>query len=124
MLNQNHFPLLTRQSGKKQIDTLKLYLHGYTDVMHLIANITKTCLLALEHETSRPQIPDPSTNVSGLLTLILDLIPYEEADLLDKLREAALEPGSCETFFENVYCVENLFLTMPKQLSDQMAGQS
>ncbi|WP_412476766.1 hypothetical protein [Flavobacterium sp. TBRC 19031] len=78
-LAAKHFALLESQNPKKGLDTLQLNLSGYSDVMFLMADIVKVCMLALEGETSSSRIPEPATNISGVLGIILDLIPYEEA---------------------------------------------
>ena len=108
-----HFVLLESQNIKKKRDTIQLNLSGYSDVMFLIADIVKVCILALEADTSCNRIPEPTTNISGVLGIILDLVPYEEADLLDHLREAVLQPTEEQTEEREDYILENLFLTQP-----------
>jgi hypothetical protein len=110
-LAEKHFVLLESQNPKKKRDTIQLNLSGYSDVMYLIADITKVCMLALEGETSSNRIPEPMVNISGVLGIVLDLIPYEEAELLDKMREAVLKSGH-----EQEFIIENLYLTAPSQL--------
>lgn len=107
---EKHFVLLESQNVKKKRDTIQLNLSGYSDVMFLIADIVKVCMLALEGDTSCNRIPEPTTNISGVLGIVLDLIPYEEADLLDLLREAVLNPA------EEEFILENFFLTQPVAL--------
>ncbi len=81
--------------------------------MFLIADIVKVCILALEGDTSCNRIPEPTTNISGVLGIILDLVPYEEADLLDHIREAVLQPTDEPTEDRADNILENLFLTLP-----------
>lgn len=57
------------------------------------SDIVKVSLLALKFETSCTRIPEPNANISGVLSIILDLLPYEEAELLDHIREAVLQPS-------------------------------
>lgn len=109
---EKHFVLLESQNVKKKRDTIQLNLSGYSDVMFLIADIVKVCILALEGETSCKRIPEPTTNISGVLGIILDLIPYEEADLLDHIREAVLQPADEPTEDREDYILENIFLSM------------
>ena len=111
----NHFRLLEPKNIKKKRDALELTLSGYSDVMFLIADIVKTCLLALEGaETENcSRIPGPTSNIGGVLGIVLDLLPYEEMDLLDKIRDAVLEPKAVP---EEEFILENLFLTMPTSL--------
>lgn len=112
-LAEKHFVLLESQNIKKKRDTIQLNLSGYSDVMFLIADIVKVCILALEGDTSCNRIPEPTTNISGVLGIILDLVPYEEADLLDHIREAVLQPTDEPTEDRADYILENLFLTQP-----------
>lgn len=113
-LAAKHFALLESQNPKKGLDTLQLNLSGYSDVMFLMADIVKVCMLALEGETSSSRIPEPATNISGVLGIILDLIPYEEAELLDTIRQQLLKPS--EEQIEHEYIIENIYLSLPSQL--------
>jgi hypothetical protein len=95
-LAQQHFVLLEPENIAKQRDTVQIRLSGYSDVSHLIGDIVKTCILAMgdgnTHSTSH--IPSPESNISGVLSIILDLLPYEESDLLDMIRREVLDPQS------------------------------
>lgn len=93
-LAEKHFVLLQRPNPARKHDTISLRLSGYGDAIYLMADLVKVCLLALENTEGHPSahIPKPETNISGVLAVVLDLIPYEEADLLDTLREATLNP--------------------------------
>lgn len=115
-LAQKHFVLLESQNRKKKLDTIQLNLSGYADVMYLMADIVKVCMLALEGETSSKRIPEPNTNISGVLGIVLDLIPYEEADLLDLLRDAALNE------YKEEFIKENFFVMMPMKMLEEMAS--
>jgi hypothetical protein len=105
-----HFVLLESQNISKKRDTIQLNLSGYSDVMFLIADIVKVCILALEvvQTENCSRIAEPCSNISGVLGIIIDLIPYEEADLLDHLRAAVLQPN--ETLPDEEH------LTVPKEL--------
>lgn len=111
---EKHFVLLESRNKAKKRDTVALNLSGYSDVMFLIADIVKVSLLALECEDSSTRIPEPNANISGVLSIILDLLPYEEAELLDRIREAVLQPTEPPPMEE--YLLENIFLTVPTEL--------
>jgi hypothetical protein len=111
---EKHFVLLESKNRAKKRDTLSLHLSGYSDVMFLIADIVKVSLLALDCESSSTRIPEPNANISGVLSIILDLLPYEEAELLDQIREAVLQPTEAPLMEE--YLLENIFLTVPREL--------
>lgn len=117
---QNRFILLNSVNAAKKRDTIELNLSGYSDVMYLIADIVKVSILALEGETSYERIPEPVTNICGVLGIILDLIPYEEADILDALRQAVLIPSEEQEKTQTAegLVIENYFLTPPSSLID------
>lgn len=117
-LAAKHFALLESQNPKKGLDTLQLNLSGYSDVMFLMADIVKVCMLALEGETSSSRIPEPATNISGVLGIILDLIPYEEAELLDTIRQQLLNPSQPQ---EDEILLENYCLIPPTSLTHNSA---
>ena len=111
--------LLDRKNHKRKRDTIELNLSGYSDVMFLIADIVKVCILALHaDDNSIPGIPEPATNISGVLGIILDLVPYEEIDLLDLIREEVLNPTLPKEDINEEDLVD-VFLTIPKQLLEQ-----
>lgn len=115
----NHFRLLESKNIAQKRDAISLNLSGYSDVMYLIADIVKVCILALDSEPISGRIPEPTTNISGILGIILDLLPYEEADLLDKIRAAVLQPDEMK---EESILLENLYLTLPSELEEQVNG--
>jgi hypothetical protein len=118
-LAEQHFVLLESLNVAKKRDVLQLNLSGYGDVMQLIGDLVKVSILAMGdgEPYSSAHIPQPLVNISGVLGIILDLIPYEEADLLDQLRAAVLEPDLVGVEEED-FLVENIFLTMPVGLMD------
>lgn len=116
-----HLVLLESHNSNRKSDTVQLRLSGYADVMYLISDIVKVCILALDDGGSHDNvhIPEPGSNISGVLGIILNLIPYEEADLLDKIRESVLsEPeNAAENLAEAVGdAYDDIFLSMPQEL--------
>lgn len=121
-LAQKHFVLLESNDDNKR-NTIQFNLSGYSEVMSLIADFVKVCILALEagENGATSHIPEPYVNISGVLAVILDLLPYEEADLLDLLRELVLQPDHLQPIEEiqqvdDQFLLENIFLTVPKEL--------
>lgn len=111
----SHFRLLESKNIRKKRDALELTLSGYSDVMYLIADIVKVCLLALEGAEMEncSRIAEPNTNISGVLGIVLELLPYEEMDLIDKIRAAVLEPQPAP---DEEFILEEIFLTVPVEL--------
>lgn len=118
-LAAQHFVLLAAANTAKKRDVLQLNLSGYGDVMQLIGDLVKVSILAMGdgEPYSNAHIPQPLVNISGVLGIILDLIPYEEADLLDQLRAAVLEPDLNGVVAAD-FLVENIFSTMPVGLME------
>lgn len=117
-LAEKHFTLLERESPKHKRDTLGIRLSGYADVGYLINDIVKVCILALgDGETHSPRIPQPESNVSGVLMLLLDLLPFEEFDLLDKLRESILDPQPEPVAVFDEVLLESISLLPPSALT-------
>ena len=109
---KGQFQLLDRmKTNNRKIDKVELHLSGYEDVMHLVSDIVKVCILALEGETSYLRIPEPTHNICGVLAIVLDLIPYEEAGLLDMIREQLLDPKERKAE-EPEYLIENYCLSV------------
>ena len=109
---KGQFQLLDRmKTNNRKIDKVELHLSGYEDVMHLVSDIVKVCILALEGETSYLRIPEPTHNICGVLASVLDLIPYEEAGLLDMIREQLLDPKERKAE-EPEYLIENYCLSV------------
>jgi hypothetical protein len=113
---EKHFVLLESQNLEKKRDTIQLNVSGYSDVMFLIADLVKVCILALEGDTSFKQIPEPRTNISGVLFILLDLLPYEEAELLDYIRSMVLQPAAAT--MEEELGELDVFLRAPEGLYD------
>jgi hypothetical protein len=92
-LAEKHFVLLKARNIKKKRDSLSLHLSGYADVAYLMADIAKVCILALGGDNDgHAHIPEPEVNISGVLSILLDLVPYEEFELLDHIRQGVLQP--------------------------------
>jgi hypothetical protein len=89
---RKYFVLLEDENIGKQHSALPLRVSGYADVMHLIADLVKVAILALNNDgnPTTAHIPEPKMNIGGMLAVILDLLPYEEAELLDLIRQEVL----------------------------------
>lgn len=93
-LTPKHFPLLTPANKKNTTFSLELRVSGYNDTMHYMAHLIKVCIMALEAQDtfSSPLIPQPEVNISSVMELLLNMIPYEETELLDKIHADYLNP--------------------------------
>ncbi|MDT0651700.1 hypothetical protein [Autumnicola edwardsiae] len=64
-----------------------LPLNSYQEAMDLILYLLKTCILALQADyVPDKYIGEPEINISEILKLIIDIVPYEEMEILDELQ--------------------------------------
>ena len=53
----------------------------------MISSLLKVCITALDAErTPNSVVPEPEQNIREVLGYILNMIPYEEMEFLDKIR--------------------------------------
>jgi len=85
---KDHFKLLKPDEDREGIYKVELTTKGYLDTAFMISNFLKVCILAMyTDEHPGGLIPHPNHNVQEVLKYILELIPLEEMELLDELRE-------------------------------------
>ena len=59
----------------------------------MISNLLKVCIIAMEADCcSTRSIPEPEHNIKEVLGYILNMIPHNEMELLDVIRDLVLEP--------------------------------
>ncbi|UJH90567.1 hypothetical protein LZ575_17530 [Antarcticibacterium sp. 1MA-6-2] len=73
--------------GKYKVDLL--YVEGYGELLFTIRSLLYLCINSLEYGDFKTYSPDrnPKSNIQDVLELVSRLIPIEEGDLLDELRE-------------------------------------
>ena len=74
-------------TGKYKVDLL--YMEGYGELLFTIRSLLYLCINSLEYGDFKSYSPDrnPKSNIQDVLELISRMIPIEEGDLLDELRE-------------------------------------
>ncbi len=91
-LSERDFPSLKPHRVRTGLYTMELLTEGYLDTAYMIANLVKVCLLAMESDYCATRyIPDPEFNIKEVLGFILDMIPYNEMEMLDTIRDEALK---------------------------------
>ncbi|MBC8767725.1 hypothetical protein H4O18_06950 [Arenibacter sp. BSSL-BM3] len=92
-LAKEHFHTIKRYPSKKELYTVNLITDGYLETSFMISSLLKVCITALEAEhTSNNVVPEPEQNIREVLGYVLNMIPYEEMEFLDKIRH--ILPGS------------------------------
>lgn len=86
-LAREHFHTLIRYPSKKELYTVNLITDGYLETSFMISSLLKVCITALEAErTPNRVVPEPEQNIRDVLGYVLNMIPYEEMEFLDKIR--------------------------------------
>ncbi len=92
-LSEKDFSSLKPYPFKKDFYTIDIVTEGYMDLSFMISNLLKVCILAMEVEYFPTRsIPEPEHNIKEVLGYVLDMIPHNEMELLDVIRDLALEP--------------------------------
>ncbi|UBZ13488.1 HEPN domain-containing protein [Flagellimonas marinaquae] len=91
-LEKMYFHALKPYIPEKGLYSTELITEGYCETSFMISNLIKVCIVALENEYIPTRIvPQPHHNVSEVLGYILDLIPHDEMEFLDKVRKLLSE---------------------------------
>ena len=86
-LAKEHFHTLKRYPSKKELYTVNLITEGYLESTFMISSLLKVCITALDAErTPNRVVPEPEQNIREVLGYVLNMIPYEEMEFLDKIR--------------------------------------
>lgn len=92
-LSKKDFSSLKPYPYKKGLYTTGIVTEGYLDTSFMISNLLKVCVLAMEVDCySTRSIPQPEHNIKEVLGYVLDMIPHNEMELLDVMRDLVLEP--------------------------------
>ena len=86
-LAKEHFHTLKRYPSKKELYTVNLITDGYLETSFMISSLLKVCITALDAERNPNNVvPEPEQNIREVLGYVLNMIPYEEMEFLDKIR--------------------------------------
>lgn len=97
-LEKEHFFALKPYIPEKGLYSIDLITEGYGETSFIISDLIKVCITALENENfSTRSVPQPHSNISGVLGYILDLIPHDEMEFLDKVRKLLSEQKTTTT---------------------------
>ncbi|AEM70803.1 MAG: HEPN domain-containing protein [Allomuricauda sp.] len=97
-LEKMHFHALKPYIPEKGLYSVELITKGYQETSFMISDLIKVCITALENENfSTRSVPQPHFNISEVLGYILDLIPYDEMEFLDKVRKLLSEQKTAAT---------------------------
>jgi hypothetical protein len=79
------FRTLRPTKNKRVMYKAEIEVEGYLDLLFTVANLIKVSIIALDaDEPFSYHIPNPPTNITNMLEIALQLLPYDEAEFLDK----------------------------------------
>ena len=73
-----------RPGHEKTYYKASLKIDGPADILYHISSVLKVCIIALGNENSN-QFPNPNLNIQTTLEHILQLLPFEEIECLEKI---------------------------------------
>ncbi|RDY60792.1 hypothetical protein [Flagellimonas nanhaiensis] len=84
---QAYFGSLTPQ--KRDFSATHLRFKGYRDLLFKLESLLNVCILALDNPNSgnHEAIVEPDVSILSVLEMAAQLIPHEEAEFLDGVRE-------------------------------------
>lgn len=90
-LANNKFHVLKPCDKRKGNFNLSLQIDSYIELHFLILDIVKVSLAALDAENEEvTDVKNTNNAVRGVLQFVLQMVPLEEMDFLDKIREMIL----------------------------------
>lgn len=96
-LAEKGFKTLRPAMHKKGLYNVEIDVEGYLDLLFTVANLIKVSIMALDtDEPFSNHISNPPTNITNMLEIALQLLPYEEAEFLDKSRELFLKENGTD----------------------------
>ncbi len=80
------------QPQKRDFSATHLKFKNYRDLLFKLESLLHVCILALDNENSgnHKDIVEPDVNVLTVLEMAAQLIPHEEAEFLDGVKEKVL----------------------------------
>lgn len=85
--------LKPNRHGKEKF-TVSLEMNSHIELHWLMMDLIKVSIMALDAEQeSMTKVKSPCGAIRGVLEILLQLVPLEEAELLDRIHELLLEEG-------------------------------
>lgn len=86
------FTTLRPNKHKKDSYKVELEVEGYLNLLFTVSNLLKVSIMALDAEDLfSGHMPNPQAHIRNMLEIALQLLPFEEAEFLDKLRNQFLD---------------------------------
>ncbi len=97
-LAKNSFRVLKPCKNRKGNATVEIPINSYAELSYFLIDVLKVTVAALEADSEGVgTVRNVPNAVSGVLEKIIEIIPLEEMDLLDKIHELVLKADKTET---------------------------
>lgn len=98
-LAKEHFLILRPHdtyTGRYKVDYL--YVNGYQELFFTLRALMNVCVMALENEddSTSPPMTQSRLHIQTVLELASKMMPFEEGELLDSIRELLLDENDIE----------------------------
>ncbi|WP_291132392.1 hypothetical protein [Flavobacterium sp. UBA7682] len=91
-LAKNNFQVLKPCKNRKGKATVKISINSYAELSYFLIDVLKVTVAALEADSEGVgTVRNVPNAVSGVLEKIIEIIPLEEMDLLDKIHELVVD---------------------------------
>lgn len=91
-LASKSFYVVEPSAHRKGLAFVRIPVNSYAELSYYILDVIKVSVAALEAEQENlTELKNVPGAVAGILEKLLNIIPLEEMDLLDKIRESFLE---------------------------------
>jgi hypothetical protein len=92
-LVNRYFKTLKSIDDKTEFDIAQIRMEGYSELSYTIFNMLKLCILALDQEAPRISrtVKNPSVDVGVVLKIVAQLLPMDEIEFLDEIKDLVME---------------------------------
>ncbi|WP_199117779.1 hypothetical protein [Pedobacter sp. ASV28] len=80
--------VITKSEHRKRRGTVQITMNSYSELSHYLIDVIKVSVAALDAEAeSVTEVRNVASAVSGVLQTLIGIVPLEEMELLDKVRD-------------------------------------
>ena len=93
VLAKEHLVKLKRdKTNSEKFKLNHFHVEGYQDLLFTLRALINVCILALDNKefSNSNKVVEPEVHIQTVLELAVQLIPFEEGELLDKIGELLL----------------------------------
>ncbi|OUL64268.1 hypothetical protein [Flavobacterium sp. AJR] len=87
-----YFTTIKPANDKTDIYTAEIRVSSYCELLYIISNMLKLCILALDYEAPEMcmTLKDSSVDIALILKVVTQLLPMEEIEFLDEINKMVI----------------------------------